>query len=310
MSNAADISRSMPVRILLMGNPGAGKTGSLACLANAGFKLRVLAFDKESNMMPLLLHTRPECRANIDILFFEDRMRAGQRFIEPIGVPSAFADAIKAMTNWPGLGASKDWGPETVVVLDGITSMGTASMRRAMAMANKTPLNRTQQVWGFAMDDQDNFIELMVSNANRFHFIALSHTKMIGPKDVTNSDDDLSKTIKQQAADLVETRLYPSALGRELPRNIARHFPCALLIESEFKGKTVRRVIRTVQRPELDLKVPASSLADSLPIEDGLLTVFRALGVNPPALGVRAGAGASATQPLSLPTTTQEGNQA
>ncbi len=45
------------------------------------------------------------------------------------------------------LGASKDWGPDTVVVLDSLTAMGTAAFRRQMSLMNKTPLNTTQQLW-------------------------------------------------------------------------------------------------------------------------------------------------------------------
>src|SRR3990167_7269492 len=134
MANAADLIEEIPARVLLLGTPGSGKTGSLACLANAGFKLRVLAFDKRANMVPLLMYTKTEYRKNIDILFFEDKLRAGQRFIEPIGVPSAFRLAYLAMDHWKyttgeheiDLGASRDWGLDTVVVLDSLTAMGQA----------------------------------------------------------------------------------------------------------------------------------------------------------------------------------------
>ena len=290
MANAADLIEEIPARVLLLGTPGSGKTGSLACLANAGFKLRVLAFDKRANMVPLLMYTKPEYRKNIDILFFEDKLRAGQRFIEPIGVPSAFRLAYLAMDHWKyttgeheiDLGASRDWGLDTVVVLDSLTAMGQASMRRAMAMANKTPLNRTQQVWGFAMDDQDNFIEKMVGNDNHFHLVVLSHTKMIGPKEVGKDDNDITKAIKTQAADLIVTRFYPNALGRELPQNIARHFPATLFIEKIDKGGKIRRMISASPRMDIDTKLPSIGLPSDLSVESGMVEVFRAMGVKVP----------------------------
>src|SRR5690349_24883302 len=39
-----------------------GKTGALVALANAGLKLRVLAYDKAANFQPLLNYTKPEVR--------------------------------------------------------------------------------------------------------------------------------------------------------------------------------------------------------------------------------------------------------
>lgn len=297
MANAAQLALTTPVRILSVGYPGAGKTGALACLANAGFKLRVIAFDKAANMKPLLQFTKPECLPNIDILFMEDKLRMGGRFIETIGVPTAFTDAGKAMDNWMttdaegkpiSLGASKDWGLDTIVVIDSLTAMGTAAMRQAMSLSNKTPLNRTEQVWGFAIDNQDQFVEKMASNANRFNLICLSHLKIIAPKETEKDDDDLTKDIKSQSADLMPTKLWPSALGRQLPTNIARHFPVTLLIEPVYKGKTVKRVIHTVTRPELDLKLPAN-LPPELDISDGFLQVFEALGIHPPQNGEKNG---------------------
>lgn len=281
-----------PARVLLLGYPGAGKTGSLACLANAGFKLRVLDFD--GNLKPLLQFTRPECRANIDILSFEDRTRQGPKYIEPVGIPEAFANALRAMDHWKykeedgtevDLGHSRDWGLDTIVVLDSLTSMGQAAFRRAMVLQNKTPGNITDQVWGLAMNEQEAFIEKLTSTQNGHHVIVLSHLVMVGPKEIRKGDDEITKGIKETLADLIPTRLYPSALGQKLPPKIGAHFPCTLLLETEVRQKQVRHVIRSLPRPELDLKLPAVEALDGVAVEDdGMLKVFKALGCEPPAV--------------------------
>jgi hypothetical protein len=278
-----------PVRLLLEGYPGSAKTGSLAALANAGWKLRVLDFD--SNLDPLVQYTTPEGLDNIDVITCEDKLKQSGKFIGASGLPTAFETALKAMDNWKykdeegnevDLGKSKDWGPDTIVVLDSLTSMGKAVMRRAMSVMNKTPLNTTQQLWGLAMADQEAFIEMLTSPMNRHHTIVLSHLKMVGPKDVAASDDELTKELKARVADVVPTRLYPSALGQQLPQTVASHFPAVVLAETQIKLNKPRRVLRFSSGNEIDLKLPTDKITGDLPVEDGLLTIFKALGHEPP----------------------------
>jgi hypothetical protein len=285
MGNAVDLAKIEPVRELIVGYPGTAKTGGLACLANAGFKLRILDFD--GNLTPLLRFTRPECLHNIDILSFEDKLRSGAQYTEVVGLPTAFQGAFKALDRWKyknpdgsetDLGCSKDWGLDTIVVLDSLTAMGNAAMRRAMAVMNKTPLNTTDGVWGLAMREQEAFIERLTSQENKHHVIVTAHLKMIGPKDIRKGDTDLTKTLKQEAASLVDTRLFPSALGQALPPVIGGHFPTLVEAKSKVQvGGKVKRVICTVPQAELDLKVPAPNIPAEMPVEDAQITIFNAL---------------------------------
>jgi hypothetical protein len=257
----------------------------MACLLDVGFKLRVLDFD--GNLEPLLRFTKPECLKNLDVLSFEDKLRGGQKHIEVSGIPTAFADALKALDHWRytdpetgeevDLGRSKDWGPDTIIVLDSLTGMGRAAFRRTLAMMNRTMLNTRRNDWGVAMADQEAFIEKLTSTVNRHHVICTAHLKMVGPKDLEVGDSELTKELKEKLAQVVPTRLFPSALGRELPPHIGEHFPVQILIEPEYKGRTVRRVIRTMPRPDVDIGVPVPDLPPDLDITDGLITIFEKL---------------------------------
>ena len=286
MASGDILFASNPFRCLIAGYPGSGKTGCLAALANAGFKLRVLSFDKRANMAPLLMFTEPDKRKNIDVLFFEDPLTVEDRYIGVLGIPNAFAGALKAMDRWKykegeteiDLGRSKEWGRDTVVVLDNLTSMGDAAMRRARAIRNKTPVNTTDDTWGLAMNEQAAFIEKMAANANNFHLVINAHMKMVGPKGERSGDTELQKLVKEQEAELISTRLYPSALGRALPPEICRHLPTVLRAERRVdRAGKEKRVLLTVSGPEFDTKVPAIGLAAELPIETGLLTVLEAV---------------------------------
>jgi len=282
---ADKIALRQPVRMMIVGYPGTAKTGSIASLLNAGYKVRLLDFD--GNSQSLLTYTDKDKLQNLDIATFEDKMRNGQRFIETTGVPTAFASALNMMDEWKykeddgtevNLGKSKEWGCDTVVVLDSLTSMGEASFRRQRSLSNKTPLDTTQQVWGLAMEQQNAFIEKLTSEANHFHVVVLSHLKMIGPKDIQKGDEDVTKELKNRAADIIATRLFPSALGQGLPPTIGGHFPTLILAENEFTGDRLKaRVLRTVPRPELDLKLPSKVSFDKADVSDGLARIFAEL---------------------------------
>ena len=273
-----------PFRCLIGGYPGSGKTGSLAALANAGYKLRVLGFDKQANMAPLLMYTTPENRKNIDVLFFEDPLTVEDRYIGVQGIPTAFASGLKSMDRWKykegdeeiDLGRSKEWGPDTVVVLDSLTAMGEAAMRRARAIKNKTPVNTTDDTWGLAMNEQKAFLEKLCSNANNFHLVVLAHLKIVGPKGERSGETDLQQLVKQQEAELITSRLYPSALGRNLPPEIGQLFPTVLRAERRIIAGREKRVLLTTCGPEFDTKVPAV-VKESYPIETGLLDIMEAV---------------------------------
>jgi len=281
MANLNQLKETTPARIMIVGYPGTAKTGSLVSLINAGYKVRVLDFD--GNIEPLLNFADPAMFKNVDVVHLADKLRSGAKFIEPDGVPEAFSTALRLMDHWKytnpdgtvtDLGRSKEWGLDTIVVVDSLTSMGDAAFRRAMVMQNKSPGSITQQVWMLAMQEQNNFIEKLTDPKNGHHVIVLSHLKMISPKDVQNGDDSLTKELKEKAADIIPTKLFPSALGQNLPPTIGGHFPTLLLAESDFKGSEAIRKLKTVPRPELDLKVPAPNMPKSFDISDGLFKIF------------------------------------
>jgi hypothetical protein len=294
MANAASLVGKAPARILITGWPGAAKTGCLAALANVGYKLRVL--DYEGNYAPLLNYVKPEFLKNIDIVTFQDKLSGTQnpQYISPIGVPNAFNNSLKQMQDWKtedadgnpiSLGASKDWGLDTIVVTDTITGMGEGAFKRAQVMMNKTPMNTTQQVWGMAVADQLNFIKLINAQTNRFHHIALAHLTMIGPADITKDDSDLTKELKEAVAELLPTRYYPKGVTKNFSQTLAKEFPVHLLAERKMKGGKPDRYLKLETGDELDLKFPVPNAPSRVPIDTGMATVFELLGYTPPAKG-------------------------
>jgi len=286
MASAGSIRRNMPVRALVLGYPKVGKTGALAPLVNAGFKLRILDYD--GNLEPLFLYADPaKMDANVDILQLEDRMRYKEgEGLMPIGIPTAFTEGLQAMDKWKyrdengnavDLGASRDWGPDTIMVLDSLTAHGQAALNWAMVLANKTPSTTTDRVYNLAIGAQVRFIKELTSTNNHFHVLVLTHIRMIAPRDLRKGDSEIAQQVKKEIASLVDTRLYPNALGYQWPQEIGGEFPTIIQVKSEERAGRTKRYITAKSRAELDLGIPALDLPDELDIKDGMLRIFQAL---------------------------------
>lgn len=287
MANASQLAQR-PLRIMLIGYPKSGKTGALACLANAGYNLRVLSFDGAYD--PLLVYTEPDKLANIDIATLKDRLKpATSKSVTQVrSNPRAFVQAMELIDGWKyqdgdetvDLGDATSWGTDTVLVIDNLTDMGEAAFNFLLALRDRTGRSKRRKDWGDAMAEQDQFCQIVTSDAIGCHVIMLSHIKMVGPEDYGDDDDEETKERKNAKADVVPFRLYPSALGRELPPRIHRHFPIMLRVETRDVGggRPVRRVITAVPRPDIDAGAPILGLTGDLPQDTGLLEVFRKRG--------------------------------
>lgn len=91
--------KRMPVRGMILGYPKGGKTGSLAALLNVGYKVRLLNFEG-MNYKSVVEFTEDRALDNLDILNFSDRSHMGQKWMEPLGDPKAFNEALRAMQEW------------------------------------------------------------------------------------------------------------------------------------------------------------------------------------------------------------------
>lgn len=273
---------------LIVGFPGAGKTSALPCLLNAGFKMRVLCFDKRSNMAPWAAYSDPAALERLDIVVLDDRLRQGRECMEPAGKPTAFLTGHSLLDHWKhddvDLGKPSEWGPDTILVLDTITSLGEAAMRWVLHRENRTIKTRRDSDYYQAMLEQQAFLSRVTYSGNSCHTLVLAHKRLMGPPAVRKGDENLAGVVekKEAMANLVETRWYPSLLGQDPPKMAGRDFGFIALVDVEKIGRDrVRRRITAAARPDIDTKMPGD-IPDSLPVDNGLLTVFEALGHKPP----------------------------
>jgi len=271
------------VKALCLGYPGSAKTGSLASLANSGrYNIRILDFD--GNYDPLHEYVKPEFFDRVEIKTFEDKLKMGIDKIVPSGAPRAFELGMKLLDNWKytdkdsgevvDLGPVTSWGPDDVLVLDTLTSMGRAAFRRVLFQQNRITKGPRQRDWGLAMADQEACVEMLMNEQIKCNVLVMSHLKLIGPPKEEASDSEEQKGMKHEIQNLVPHRYYPSALGQELPPKIAANFPFVLLYRSKSIGTKVKRTILTKAQKDVDVKVPLAEIEAELPVESGLLTLF------------------------------------
>jgi len=283
------LSKTKKMQLLKMigvGNPSTGKTGSLVELANQAERFgieRIIIADWDDGGEVLLRYVKPKAAENVYIETFRDKLKPMVDGSAPIVVGSdapniaglkmtmAFARGMQFMNNWKtkdyDLGRCSDWGPETLFVCDTLTGMGDAAHNFAMAILKKDAWSGT----GDAMERQDKYVQMCVGF--KCHFIMFSHIRFMGGGGQTVIiDKDGQHKHTKEVDSKVDGIAYPSALGQKLPPQIARHFNTQL--SWELKG--TKRVVLTKGSKQLPLKIPMD-LPSELPQETALVRVFEEL---------------------------------
>lgn len=280
MPDLAQHSSLEYVKGLYLGNPGAGKTGSLVSLVRAGYNLRIYDMDNLlGSLTQQVLRHCPERIGQIKYQTFTDKMMGSSTPVIMIGnsmrvlpftsgTPTAFVNCLNQLTKWkePGgedLGDPGKWGKDTVLVLDSLTSLSQAAYRYAMAM---NPSGKEGQTfYGVAQAMVLNTIQLLFSEQVATNVLVLAHVDY-----------------RENEAEIIKG--FPRTIGAALNSQIGAYFNAILLAEARGQGANVKRVIRTNSTGIIDLKNPVSfKVDDELPLETGLATFFKAVTSYSPA---------------------------
>ena len=271
------------LRLMMLGRPKAGKTGAVAALLNAGFRVALLDFDL--NPEPLLTFG-PASTDRLSIISLRDKLipqRDGTLAVRD--EPTAMTKAHRALDDWGKVSPAHPWGPvnkwgsDTVLVLDSLTGFGDAAFNTVLFINGRGPGQIRDLDWGAAMRMEDNFLSWLVGPDFHCHLIVTAHLKMIGPKverfNEKNDDAELVKAktaISLANAENMPTRYYPTALGRALPQEILRRVPASVLVE-QVDGK--RWIFTTPPNDmPIDIGVPMKGVKARYPQEEGLLEIM------------------------------------
>jgi hypothetical protein len=249
-------------KMLLMGDPGTGKTGSCVSLLGLGLHLRFLDLDNGlDSFKQFALRDYPDKVEGVEYRTLRDKYKATA--LGPIvQSPRAFVDAIKMLDNWKyddiDLGPPYEWGPDCVLILDSTTLLGDAAFAWADPL---TPRGKQsgeadkRQTYGIAQGAIRNVLKLLTSEGFQTNVIVISHVRYI--------DTETGR------------KGYPTAVGEALSTQIGQLFNSIALCQTQAGGK---RTIQTAATSMIDLKNPKPfEMEPRYPLETGLADFFKVL---------------------------------
>ena len=269
MTSFNDYNSEGLVKMLLIGDSGSGKTGALASLANAGYRLFIYDFD--NGLQVLRDYVEPQSRGNIYFKTFTDKLKVVNGVPIPIGGAKAFASATKALDQWTEksgdevikMGNCYSWGSSDVLVIDSLSLMGEAAMLWTLQMENRLGQRPYQSDWGTAQDKCRSILQSLYTDAVKCHVIITAHIKFQG----TKQTDSKGKEVE------VNVHGYPAAPGRALSPDVPKYFNYMLRVAVTGAGAHTKRKLLTVPELMVPLKCPIKAPAE-LSLESGLAKIF------------------------------------
>lgn len=251
------------IKFFYVGDSSSGKTGSLVSLVKAGYKLRIL--DMDSGVGILSSYVRKECPDkldNVDVVSFRDRYGVKQTGdIGVVGGAKAFSNAAKVLDKWDDGSSPKDWGPETFLVIDTLTTLGKAALAWAEAMA---PAAKDPRQWYFAAQQAiEGMVAMLMGPDMKCNVIIITH---ITARELTDGSQ----------------KGFPSSgAGSALGPTLAKYCNTMVLAETSGFGDNVKRKIKTTPTGFVDLKTAAPfDMMSSYDLGTGLAEIVKNLKAN------------------------------
>lgn len=254
-----------PIKGLILGNSGAGKTGSLASLAKAGYQLHIADFDSGTNILRNVLKGDKEALRRIEVETFTD-VYGGSPQVRPIKI-QAWAKALDQFTKWSNQYQTLDH----VLVVDSLNFMSKTAFNWILQMAGRLTSPKEIQDWGAVQDLVGNFLMKLYSSEVKCHVLVLSHISYQG-----SGDSDIKIG-------------YPmTSVGRSFNPSVPRYFNSVLLCRNTGTGIGNKREIWTAPVDFVDLKTESLAVKKTYPLETGMAQFFFDVRGVKPANGEKA----------------------
>lgn len=249
-------------KILVTGDSKSGKSGALASLVMAGYKLRILDFDNGLDILKqYVLRDCPEKIDNIEYRTLRDERTSGAEGPKISGKPKAFITSYKMLDNWKyddvDYGVPSEWGPECILVIDSLTFMSDAAFdfHEAASPDTKSGKHDIRAVYGSAQGAIEHVLAFITGPNFKTNVIVISHVKYVDNPDGTKKG-------------------YPVSIGSAISPTIPRYWNNYI----RFSRSGGKRKIETESSAMFDLATAAPFHMESkFDIETGMADVFRIL---------------------------------
>jgi hypothetical protein len=258
--------------MIVLGDPGTGKTGGLASLVKAGYWLGILDYD--NGLETLKAYVRKECGKedlnNVEYRTLRDKRKATPSGGVIDGNATAFSDGLKLLDNWKykngdgtetDLGPPSKWGPERILVIDSMTLWAKAAYdwREQLTPRGKSGQFDPRAVFYDAQRAIEQAIANLTSESYQTNVIVVTHVNYVDNEDGTRKG-------------------YPNTIGKALSPVIGAYFNSIALCTVKAGGK---RVVQTAPTAMIDLKNPKPfAMLPEYPVGTGLADFFKVLRAN------------------------------
>lgn len=265
MPSLKDHHSSDTTKLLFVGDSGSGKTGALASLAAAGYKIRILDLDNGVDVLRDLLTSSKypkDAVGNVDYVTITEPMKnVGGKLIP--AKASVWQRTVGMLGDWKdgdtSLGAITTWDSKSVLVIDSLTMLSDAALSYILAMNGRLGQHPHQSDWGLAQVLVENLLRMLYDESVKCNVIINCHIKPMGDESGPE-------------------RYYPNTLGKALPPKVGRYFNTVLLAQSSGRGTSLKRQIFTTSQGTIECKNTApSKVQPSYPLESGLADYFAAV---------------------------------
>jgi len=235
MPSFSDHPSNQRVKILITGDSGAGKSGCVASLANAGYNVRILDYDGGLDILGRYL--TPEGIARTHYVTLQDDFKAGKA--------TAWTRGLELLKHWKtpteDLGPVSEWTDMDVLVIDSLTFAGEAAGRAVMQRnGNKMNGKPSQADWYDIQREAQQFITWLTSDD-------LVNCNLVVTAHLRGIVDKATEEVKD----------YPMTPGVSLSRNVGRFFNSLVRIDTRMVGGKPKKYFRTIPDDKLDIKIVA-----------------------------------------------------
>lgn len=268
MSSLADHQSRSVTKLMSIGDPMSGKTGSLVSLVAAGYKLRILDLDNKLDILKqAVLRTCPEMIGNVEFRPVRDKRKSSALGPVIIGKPQAYRTVLNMIDEWKytdehtgevtDLGRPDEWGPDCILVIDSLSRWCDSAYDHWEPLVPRGSKGEydPRAVYGNAQDGIETSLAHITSDSYRTNLIVIAHVQYLEMPDKS-------------------TKGFPQGVGKALSPKIAQYFPSMVLLTN----KNNKRVIRTNSSPLIDLANSAPfDMSPEYSLETGMAEIFEVL---------------------------------
>jgi len=279
MPTLADHSSTSIIKLLAVGENGTGKSGALASLAKAGYRLWILDYDNGLDSIVDALSGDTDALKRVTFETLRDDITTVNGLPKIKTPVHAYEDAGRTIQKWekslpeyeivtqefleedkpPVISkTTHHFTPSDVLVLDTLSSFTQAAFNKALALGARLNQRPQLQDYGWMADSVKLFIEMLTSPDLNCHVIVNTHIRFL-----TSEADETTQ------------RGLPNAKGQEISREVGKYFNNVILFRTLGSGPGARRRIGTQPQGVVEVKVSApSKVKAEYPIDTGLADLF------------------------------------